>query len=393
MLKNVYVAGGVRTPFGSLSGALASMTAAQLGSVALREALVRAKVSGENLDEVIVGNVIQGGSGQNVARQVSLGAEVPRSVGCTTVNKVCGSSLRAIIDASRAIQCGDAGLVGVAGCESMTNAPYILRKARGGYRMGNGELVDGMINDGLWDVYTNQHMGNCGELCSAKYDLTREAQDDYSVQSYEWAIQAWEDGTFAAESIPVEIKSRKGSVIFDKDEDLAKYRGAEGLKGLRPAFKPDGVVTAGNASNIDDGAAALVVFDDERKSELGIAPQARILGYANFATDPEWFTVAPMHAIQKLCDQLKLKPADVELFEINEAFAVVPMVAIKELKIAREKVNVLGGAVAIGHPIGASGARIVVTLMSALKKKGKQLGMATACLGGGEAAILALELC
>ncbi|HNQ23764.1 MAG TPA: thiolase family protein [Phycisphaerae bacterium] len=392
-MKNIYVTHGVRTPFGSLNGALAEMTAAQLGSVVIREALQRAGIKGEDVHEVIVGNVIQAGSGQNVARQASIGAGIPRSVGCTTVNKVCGSSMRAIIDAARIIQCGDAGVIVAAGCESMTNAPYILRKARSGYRMGNGELIDVMIHDGLWDAHTNQHMGNCGELCSAKYNITREEQDVYSNQSYQGAIKAWEDGSFKQEVVPVEIKTRKGSVIVDKDEDLAKYKGMEGLRGLKPAFKKDGVVTAGNASNIDDGAAAVIVFDDEHKQKLGLKPAARILGYDSFATDPEWFTIAPLHAIKKLCDKLRIKPTDVDLYEINEAFAVVPMVAIKELGLDRGRVNIFGGAVAIGHPIGASGARIVVTLLNALKQRNKKLGMASACLGGGEATVIAVERC
>ena len=391
MLKNVYLAGGVRTPFGSLGGALASMTAPQLGSVVIKAALERAKMKGDDLDEVIAGTVIQAGIGQNVARQASLGAGIPTSVGATTVNKVCGSSMRAIIDASRIMQCGDADVIMAAGCESMTNAPYFLRQARAGYRMGNGELIDGMINDGLWDVYSNQHMGNCGELCAAKYGITRAEQDDYAAESYRRVLQAWEDGSFAREVVPVEVKSRKGSVVFEKDEDLGKYRGDEALRGLRPAFKKDGTVTAGNASNIDDGAAAILVFDDQAKDKFKLKPAARILGYDNFAAEPEWFTTAPLHAIKKLCAKLSLKPAEVDLFEINEAFSVVPLVVMKELKLAHEQVNVLGGAVAIGHPIGASGCRIVVTLLNALERKDKKIGMAAICLGGGEASVIAVE--
>ena len=393
MLKNVYLAGGVRTPFGSLGGALASMTAPQLGSVVIKATLERTGIKGADLDEVISGTVIQAGIGQNVARQASLGAGIPNSVGATTVNKVCGSSMRAIIDASRIIQCGDAQVIVAAGCESMTNAPYFLRQARAGYRMGNGELIDGMIYDGLWDVYSDQHMGNCGELCAAEYGIGREAQDDYAAESYRRVLQAWEDGTFAAEVVPVEVKSRKGSVMFEKDEDLGKYRGDEALRGLRPAFKKDGTVTAGNASNIDDGAAAILVFDDDAKDKFKLKPAARILGYGNYAAEPEWFTTAPLHAIKKLCAKLSLKPADVDLYEINEAFSVVPLVAMKELKLAHEQVNVLGGAVAIGHPIGASGCRVVVTLLNALQKKNKKVGMAAICLGGGEASVIAVERC
>lgn len=393
MLKNVYVAGGVRTPFGTLSGSFASLSAAQLGSVALRHTLDRVGVKGADIDEVIVGNVVGAGVGQNIARQVSLGAEIPHSVGATTVNKVCGSSMHAVILASQAIQCGDSGLIAAGGCESMTNAPYILRKARGGYRMGHGELIDAMIHDGLWDVYNNKHMGTCGHQCAAKYKISREEQDEFAIASYERAIQAWESGFYGDEVVPVEVASRKGSITVEKDEELEKYRGADKLRQLKPAFGPDTTVTAGNASGINDGAASMVVFDDERKEKLGLEPAARILGYANAAQEPEWFTTAPILAIRKLCEKLNLKLSDVDLFEINEAFAVVSLVAIKELGLDRAKVNVAGGAVAIGHPIGASGARIINTLVHALHTHDKKIGIAAICLGGGEADAIAVERC
>lgn len=393
MLKNVYIAGGVRTPFGSFTGALSGLSAAELGSVAIRSALERAGVEGSEVDEVLFGNVVQAGLGQNVARQASLGAGLGVSVGATTLNKVCGSGMRAVILAAQAIQCGDAHLVVAGGCESMSNAPYLLRRARTGYRMGHGELVDSVIHDGLWDVYTNQHMGHCGDLCARKYEFSRQDQDDYAIESYTRALKAWEDGFYAAECAAVEIKTRKGTTVVDRDEEVGKFQGAEKLRTLRPAFGPDSMVTAGNASGISDGAAAMVVFDDDKKSGLGLEPSARILGHANFALESEWFTIAPIHAIRKLCEQLDIKPGAVDLFEINEAFAVVAMAAIRELGLDHSRVNVAGGAVAIGHPIGATGARIITTLINALKRHNKKVGIACLCIGGGEASAIALERC
>lgn len=393
MLKDVYVGGGARTPFGSFTGALSGLSAAELGSVAIRSALERAGVDGNEVDEVLFGNVVQAGSGQNVARQASLGAGLGVDVGATTLNKVCGSGMRAVILAGQAIQCGDAHLIVAGGCESMSNAPYLLRRARTGYRLGHGELVDSVIHDGLWDVYTNQHMGHCGDLCARKYEFSRQDQDDYAIESYTRAIKAWEDGFYAAECAAVEIKTRKGTTIVDRDEEVGKFRGAEKLRTLRPAFGPESMVTAGNASGISDGAAAMVVFDDDKKSELGLEPSARILGHANVALESEWFTIAPIHAIRKLCEKLEIKPEAVDLYEINEAFSVVAMAAIRELGLDHSRVNVAGGAVAIGHPIGATGARIITTLINALKRHDKKVGIACLCIGGGEASAVALERC
>lgn len=393
MLKNVYLAGGSRTPQGSFNGVLSGIKATELGSIVIRRVLERAGVGGEEVDEVIFGNVLGAGIGQNPARQASLGAGLGTNVGATTVNKVCGSGMRAVIHAAQAIQCGDARMVVAGGCESMSNAPYLLKKARGGYRMGHGELLDAMIHDGLWDVYTDQHMGNCGDICARKYNFTREEQDSFAVESYKRAIQAWEDGFFAAEVVPVEIKSRKGSTLVERDEDVAKFQGEEKLRSLRPAFGTDSMVTAGNASGINDGAAAVVVYDDDKKNGLNIKPAARILGHANAALESEWFTIAPIHAIRKLCDRLEIKPGDVDLYEINEAFSVVTMVAMKELNLDHARVNVAGGAVSIGHPIGATGARLVVTLINALQRHKKKLGIACACIGGGEASAIAIERC
>jgi acetyl-CoA C-acetyltransferase len=393
MLKDVYVAGGVRTPFGAFNGSLSALTAAELGSIAVRRALDRAGVGGDEVDEVLFGNVIGAGVGQNVARQVTLGAGLKVHVGATTINKVCGSALRAVVLAAQGIQCGDAGLVVAGGTESMSNAPYLLRKARTGYRMGHGELIDAMIHDGLWDVYTNRLMGTCGDQCAAKYDISRKAQDDFTVASYQRATRAWDEGFYAQAVVPVEVKTKKDVVTVDRDEDVAKFQGEEKLRSLRPAFDPNGTITAANASKINDGAAALIVFGDEKRKALGLKAEAKILGHANVAVESDWFTIAPIHAIRKLCDKLKLKPSDVDLYEINEAFAVVTLVAMKELKLDHDKVNVAGGAVAIGHPIGATGGRLINTLVRALHKHNKRIGIACACIGGGEATAIAFERC
>jgi len=393
MLKNVYVAGGVRTPFGSFNGSLSALTAPELGSVVIRETLRRAGVDPKEADEVIFGNVIGAGIGQNPARQAALGAGLGVEVGATTINKVCGSSARAVVLAAQAVQCGDARLVVAGGCESMTNAPYLLRKARSGYRMGHGELIDAMIHDGLWDVYTSRHMGTCGDQCASKYDISRKDQDDFAIESYKRAIRAWEDGFHKSGVVVVEIKSKKGATVVEWDEDVAKFQGEDKLRALPPAFGPGGTVTAGNASKINDGAAAMVVFDDECKKALGLKPDAKIIGHANVALEPDWFTIAPIHAIRKLCERLKIKPSDVDLFEINEAFSLVAVVAMRELKIGHDRVNVAGGAVAIGHPIGATGARLVDSLVRALVTRNKRMGIACLCIGGGEATAIALERC
>jgi len=391
VLKNVYVAGGVRTPFGSFTGALSTLSAPQLGSLSIRATLERTGVKPDQIDEVLFGNVIQAGLGQNPARQAALGAGLPPSCGATTINKVCGSALRTVILAAQSIQCGDAHLIMTGGCESMSNAPYLLRKARTGYRLGHGELVDAMIYDGLWDVYSNRHMATCGDQCAVKYGFSREEQDTYSIESYTRAIRAWDDGFYKGGVIPVEIKSKKGSTLVERDEDVSKFQGAEKLRALQPAFGPESMVTAGNASGINDGAASMLVFDDEARTRYGIKPAARILGHANAALEPDWFTIAPIYAIKKLCEQLKIRPTEVDFFEINEAFAVVAIVAIRELGLDPAKVNVAGGAVAIGHPIGATGARIVNTLIRAMEKMNKRLGIACLCIGGGEASAIALE--
>jgi acetyl-CoA C-acetyltransferase len=392
MIKNVYLAGGARTAVGTFCGVFEQTPAPLLGSLVAKAALQRAGVPADRVDEVIFGNVIGAGLGQNVARQVAIRAGFSPSIGATTVNKVCGSGLKSVMLAAQAIQCGDARLVVAGGTENMSRAPYLLEKARSGYRMGNGEVIDSMIRDGLWDVYNNVHMGICGDRCAEKYGLTREQQDEFAVASFKRAIAAASNGTFAEEIVPVEVKSGKDTVAINEDENLKKFN-EEKLRKLRPAFGEKGTITAGNASSINDGAAAVVVLSEDRVKELGVKPQAKILGYATFSREPEWFTLAPIGALTKLLKQLSLQVSDVGLFEINEAFSVVPMAAMKDLGIPHDKCNVNGGAVALGHPIGASGARTLVTLVNAMKKRGVRVGVNCLCIGGGEAVAMAVELC
>jgi acetyl-CoA C-acetyltransferase len=392
MTKDVYLAGATRTAIGTFCGMFEQTPAPALGSAVVKAALQRAGVPGESVDEVIFGNVIGAGLGQNVARQVGIGAGLSPGIGGTTVNKVCGSGLKAVMLAAQAIQCGDAQVVVAGGTENMSRAPYLLEKARGGYRMGNGEIVDCMIRDGLWDVYNNMHMGLCGDRCAEKYGFSREQQDEFAVASFKRAIEAASSGAFAEEITPVEVKAGKETVTVSEDENLKKFN-EEKLRKLRPAFGEKGTVTAGNASSINDGAAAVLVLSGDKVKELGVTPQARILGYATFAREPEWFTLAPIGAIALLLKRLALQVGDVGLFEINEAFSVVPMAAMKDLGIPHDKCNVHGGAVALGHPIGASGTRTLVTLLNAMRRLGVRTGVDSLCIGGGESVALAVELC
>ena len=392
MLKNVYLAGGARTAVGSFGGAFEGMPAPALGSIAIHAALERSGIPAARVDEVIFGNVLSAGLGQNVARQAGMGAGLAPDVGATTVNKVCGSSLKSVMLAAQAIQCGDAGVVIAGGTENMSRAPYLLEKGRNGYRMGNGELVDSLIKDGLWDVYNNLHMGTCGDRCAEKYAFSRQQQDDYAVESFKRAQAAAARGSFAAEIVPVAVTAGKETVTIKEDENPRKFN-EEKLRKLRPAFGKEGTITAGNASSINDGAAAIAVLSEEKLKELGIQPQAKILGYATFSREPELFTIAPVSAISRLLEKLSLKVQDVDLVEINEAFAVVAMAAMKDLNIPHDKVNVHGGAIALGHPIGASGARTLVTLLNAMKERKAKIGINTLCIGGGEAVAMAVELC
>jgi acetyl-CoA C-acetyltransferase len=392
MLTDVYLAGAVRTPIGGFNGALAEVSAAALGSAAIRAALERAGAAADQVDEVIMGNVLTAGAGQNPARQASIGAGLGPAVGATTVGKVCGSGLKAVMLAAQAVQCGDASIVVAGGMENMSRAPYLLDKARNGYRMGHGELVDSILRDGLTDVYSGLIMGTCGDRCAAKYEFTRQQQDDFAVASYQRALAAAAGGIFAREIIPVTAPAGKTTALVAEDEQPKRFN-EEKLRQLRPAFAKDGTITAGNASSINDGAAAVVVLSREKVRSLGIKPAARIMGYATSSREPEWFTLAPIDAMTRLMNKLSLKVSDVDLFEINEAFAVVTMAAMKDLSIPHEKVNVYGGAVALGHPIGASGARTLVTLLNAMRERRGRIGITSLCIGGGEAVAMAVELC
>ncbi len=376
---------------GSFNGVFSPVPATKLGSVAIAEALKRARVAGENVDEVYMGCVISAGLGQAPARQASIGAGIPSAVGATTVNKVCGSSLQTLIMATRAINLGDARIVVSGGMESMTRAPYLLEKARQGYRLGHAELTDSLVKDGLWDVYNNFHMGSGGELCAAKYKLTRKELDDFTLESYRRAQQAIATGTFKPEIAPVEVPQRKGSatVVMDDEEpnrvDLSK------LRSLKPVFKADGVLTVGNSPSCNDGAAALVVMAEDEATKRGLKPMARVVGYAGAALAPEWFTIAPIEDIKRVLQRTGLAVADIDLFEINEAFSAVSLAINRELGLDPAKVNVNGGAVALGHPIGATGARILTTLLYAMEARGARRGLASLCIGGGEALAIVIE--
>src|SRR5271155_523326 len=390
-LDPVVILSARRTPVGAFQGAFAALTAPQLGAVAIKAALADSGVAVAQIDEVIMGCVLSAGIGQAPARQAALGAGLPPGVPTTTVNKMCGSGMRAIMLGADQILAGTAQVVVAGGIESMTNAPYLLPKARSGYRMGHQEVLDHMIYDGLQSPWGGKLMGGFAEATSARYEFTRAAQDDYARESATRAQAAVASGSFANEITPVTVKTRKGETVVDKDEtpgtiDIAK------IPGLKPAFAKDGTVTAASSASISDGAAAVVLTRESLARERGLRPLARILKYTSFACEPEWFTIAPVGAIQKLLKQLDWQPSDVDLYEINEAFAVVTMTAMKELKLDHGKVNVHGGACALGHPIGATGSRILTTLIHALRAQGKKRGVASLCIGGGEATAIAVEV-
>lgn len=390
MSDKVFIVGSVRTPIGAMSGVFSNVGAPQLGASCIRAVLSRSGIAASEIDEVIMGNVVAAGLGQNPARQAAIGAGLPPSVGATTVNKVCGSGLKAVMLAAQSILLGDSDVVVAGGLENMTRAPYLLTKARQGYRMGNAEIVDSMIHDGLWDVYGGKHMGVYGDRCAAKYGFSRKDQDDFAVRSFQRAIRADQEGIFAREIAPVEISEKGKTTTVAKDEGFSRFH-EEKLRSLKPAFGAEGTVTAGNASSINDGAAALVVAREQQAEALGARPLARIVGWATHSQEPEWFTTAPVGAIRKLLDRIGWTVAATDLFEINEAFAAVTMAAMADLEIPAEKVNIHGGAVALGHPIGASGARILVTLLGGLEATGGSRGIASLCIGGGEAVALAVE--
>jgi acetyl-CoA C-acetyltransferase len=390
-LNQVVIVSAVRTPIGSFRGALSGVTATKLGSVVIAEALKRAKLKEGDVDQVIMGNVLSAGLGQAPARQVALGAGLPKTVECLTVNKVCGSSLKAVMLAAQAILLGEAEVVVAGGMENMTNAPYLLPKARGGYRMGDGALVDSMIKDGLWDVYNDFHMGAAAELCAKKFAISRQEQDEFAARSYKRAQTAQRGGDFAKEIVSVVASARdRQEHTVTEDEELSKFD-LKKMKLLRPAFRDDGTVTAGNASSISDGAAALVVMSQRKASEFGIQPLVRIKGWSSTSREPEWFTIAPAQAIAKVLKQSGNSLADIDLLEINEAFAVASIAVNRELGLNPETVNVRGGAIALGHPLGASGARILTTLIHAMNDLDKRQGIASLCIGGGEAVAMMVE--
>ena len=393
MLEAVYVVSAARTPIGAFLGSLASLPAPRLGATAIKSALERAQLAAEQVGEVFMGNVLSAGIGQAPARQAAIFAGVPHAVPATTVSKVCGSGLQAVVFGAKTLALGDAEIVVAGGMESMSNVPYYLREARSGYRMGDGKLIDGMIFDGLWDPYNDFHMGQAAELCAKKYDLTRELQDEFAKKSYALASAAQKSGAFAKEIAPVSIAQKKGDPILVSDDEEPGKGDPSKFAKLRPAFASDGTITAANASSINDGAAALVLASEGAVKRHGLKPLARIVGYGSAAQAPEWFTTAPALAIDLTLKRLGLAVKDIDLWEINEAFSCVTMACSKLAGIDPEKVNVRGGAVALGHPIGASGARILVTLLGAMHDGGAQRGLATLCIGGGEAVAVVVERC
>ncbi len=381
----------VRTPMGSFNGIFSPLPATKLGSLAIAEAMKRIRLPGERVDAVYMGCVLTAGLGQAPARQAAIGAGLPTSVGAVTVNKVCGSSIQTVIMAAQAIALGEANIVVAGGMESMTGAPYLLQRARQGYRLGHGELTDSLVKDGLWDVYNNFHMGDAGELCAAKYQFTRTQLDDFALESYRRAREAIASGAFKKELVPVEVPQRKGDPLIVTEDEEPNRVDLGKLRTLKPVFQEKGVLTVGNSPACNDGAAALVVMAEDQAASLGLTPLARIVGYAGAALAPEWFTIAPVEAITRVLKRTGLCIADIDLFEINEAFSSVSLAVNRELKLDPAKVNVNGGGVALGHPIGATGARILTTLLYALEARGARRGIASLCIGGGEALAMVVE--
>ncbi len=390
--REVFIVSAARTPIGAFQGALSDVSATRLGATAIKAALERAGVSPDAVDETYMGNVLTAGVGQAPARQAAKYAGIPDRTPALTVGKVCGSGLQSVILGAKSLLLGDANVVVAGGMESMTNAPYILPKARGGYRMGNGEIIDSMMFDGLWDPYNNYAMGVAGELCAKELSFSREAQDEFAKESYRRALASQAEGSFAKEIAPVTIASKKGDVVVSEDEE-PKRGNADKMAGLRPAFDKNGTITAANASKINDGAAAVVLASGDAVKQHGLTPLARIVSYGNHAQAPEWFTTAPVGAIENALARAGLKADSVDLYEINEAFAVVALAVSQKLGLDHSRVNVRGGAVALGHPIGASGTRILATLVHAMKDRGAKRGVASLCIGGGEGVALLVEGC
>jgi acetyl-CoA C-acetyltransferase len=391
-MRDVVIVGAVRTPIGSFGGALASVTAQDLGALVIKELINRTGVKPEQVDEVLFGNVLQAGLGQNIARQCAILAGVPKEVPCQTINKVCGSGLRTVSMAAQMIKAGDADIIIAGGTESMSNSPYVLPQNRWGARMGDGKVVDVMIKDGLWDAFNQYHMGVTAENVAAQFNVTREDQDKFAAWSQEKAAKALENGVFKEEIVPVDVKTRKGTVVVDTDEHPKPATTFESLGKMKPAFKKDGTVTAGNASGINDGAAAILVMSAEKAAELGLKPIAKIVGYASAGVDPSIMGIGPVPSSRAALKKVGLEVADIDLWEANEAFAAQSVAVGRELGIEDSKLNVHGGAIALGHPIGASGARILVTLLYAMKRYDAKRGLATLCIGGGQGTALIVEL-
>ena len=393
-MEEIVIVSGVRTPVGKFQGSLSDLSATQLGAIAVREAVRRANLDPSLVDECIMGNVVSAGLGQNPARQAALHGGLSSSVGAMTINKVCGSGLKAVALAAQAIQTGNAEIIVAGGMESMTNAPYLLPSARSGFRMGNATAVDSMVNDGLWDSFNNYHMGQTAENVAEKYEITREEQDEYALDSHRKAAEAWRECHFKSQVVPVEIPAKKkgqAPTIFERDESIREDANIEALRGLKPAFKKDGSVTAGNAPGVNDAAAALVVMSAAKAESLGLDPMVRICAQATSGVDPAWVMMAPVTGVQKVLAKAGWTADSVDLFELNEAFAVQAIAVTRELGIPFEKVNVNGGAVAIGHPIGASGARVLVTLIYEMIRRDVHRGVAALCLGGGNSVAMAVE--
>jgi acetyl-CoA C-acetyltransferase len=392
--NDVVIISGCRTAVGKFQGALADLSAPQLGAIVVREAVKRAGLNSDQIDECIMGNVLPAGLGQNPARQAAIFGGLSPRTGAMTINKVCGSGLKAVALAAQAVQTGNSSIVVAGGMESMTNAPYLLPQARKGYRLGNGQVIDSMVHDGLWDVYNDYHMGITGENVAEKYGITREEQDEFAVNSHRKAVAAMKECRFKSQIVPVEIPAKKkgaSPVIFDRDESPREDTTIDILRALKPAFKKDGTVTAGNAPGVNDGAAAVVVTSASRAGELGAKPMVRIVAQATSGVEPKWVMLAPVDAVKKIYEKTGWTKDDVDLFELNEAFSVQALGVTRELGLDLSKVNVNGGAVAIGHPIGASGARVLVTLIYEMARRDVKRGIAALCLGGGNAVAMAVE--
>ena len=389
-MKEVFIVSAVRTPIGSFGGALSTVPATKLGAVAIEGAIKKAGIDANVIDEVFMGNVLQANEGQAPARQAALFGGVPNTVPCTTINKVCASGMKSIMFATQSILLGDNDVVLAGGMENMSQVPHYLPAMRNGLKLGNGKVIDGMVNDGLWDVYNNYHMGNAGELCASEYKFTREEQDEVAIDSYKRSAAAWEAGNFNDEIVPVTVKGRRGDVIVSEDEEYKSVK-FDKIPNLKPVFQKDGTVTAANASTLNDGASALILMSGEKVKELGLTPIAKVVGYGDAAGAPEWFTTAPGKAIPIALKKANLDLKDIEYFELNEAFAVVPMAAMKDLNLSKDIVNVWGSGCSLGHPLGNTGSRIAVTLISVLKNKGAKYGAASLCNGGGGASALIIE--